>query len=60
MAIMKISGSEVIDGFTDEFNELAEASNLEDRQNANMLRQMETTMQELDGEQSLGFDDFHR
>lgn len=58
MAIMKISGSEVIDEFTDEFNELAEADKLEDQQNANMLRQMETTMQDIDGEQTLGFDDF--
>ena len=58
MAIMKITGSEVINEFTDEFNELAEADKLEDQQNANMLRQMENTMQELDGEDTLGFDDF--
>jgi ERCC4-related helicase len=58
MAIMKISGSEVIDDFTDDFNELSEASNLEDQQNANMLRQMESTLENLDGEDSLGFDDF--
>lgn len=58
MAIMKITGSEVIDEFTDEFNELAEAEKLEDQQNANMLRQMEKTMEDLDGEESLGFDDF--
>ena len=58
MAIMKITGSEVINEFTDEFNELAEADKLEDQQNANMLRQMESTMEELDGEDSLGFDDF--
>lgn len=58
MAIMKISGSEVIDEFTDDFNELAEADKLEDQQNANMLRQMETTMQDLEGGETLGFDDF--
>lgn len=58
MAIMKISGSEVINEFTDDFNELAEADKLEDQQNANMLRQMETTMQDIDGEKTLGFDDF--
>jgi ERCC4-related helicase len=58
MAIMKISGSEVINEFTDDFNELAAADKLEDQQNANMLRQMETTMQDIDGEQTLGFDDF--
>ncbi len=58
MAIMKITGSEVINEFTDEFNELAEAEKLEDQQNANMLRQMERTMEDLDGEETLGFDDF--
>jgi ERCC4-related helicase len=58
MAIMKITGSEVINEFTDEFNDLAQADKLEDQQNANMLRQMESTMEELDGEDSLGFDDF--
>jgi superfamily II DNA or RNA helicase len=58
MAIMKIAGSEVIDDFTDEFNELAEDERLEARQNANMLRQMETTLDEIDGEETLGFDDF--
>ena len=58
MAIMKITGSEVINEFTDEFNELAEADKLEDQQNANMLRQMETTMQDIDGEKTLGFNDF--
>ena len=58
MAIMKISGSEVINDFTDDFNELAEAEKLENQQNANMMRQMETTMQDIDGENSLGFDDF--
>lgn len=58
MAIMKITGSEVINEFTDDFNDLAEAEKLEDQQNANMLRQMEMTMEDLDGEQTLGFDDF--
>ena len=58
MAIMKISGSEVINDFTDDFNELAEAEKLENQQNANMMRQMETTMQDIDGEKTLGFDDF--
>jgi len=55
---MKLSGSEVIDEFTDEFNELAEATKLEDQQNANMLRQMEISLEDLDGEKSIGFDDF--
>ncbi|MEC5166733.1 ERCC4-related helicase [Flavobacterium sp. PL11] len=58
MAIMKISGSEVIHDFTEEFNDMAEANSLEDHQNANMLRQLENNLDELDGEESLGFDDF--
>lgn len=58
MALMKLSGSEVIDEFTDEFNELAEATKLEDQQNANMLRQMEISLEDIDGEKSIGFDDF--
>jgi ERCC4-related helicase len=58
MAIMKITGSEVINEFTDEFNDLAEAEKLEDQQNANMLRQMEISMEDLEGEKTLGFDDF--
>ena len=47
-----------IDEFTDEFNELAEATKLEDQQNANMLRQMEISLEDMDGEKSIGFDDF--
>jgi superfamily II DNA or RNA helicase len=58
MAIMKLAGSEVIDEFTDDFKELAEAENLEDQQNANLLIQMKNSMEELDGEDNLGFDDF--
>lgn len=57
MAMMKLAGSEVINDFTDDFNEMAEDENLEDRQNANMLRQMENTLEDLE-EDSLGFDDF--
>jgi superfamily II DNA or RNA helicase len=57
MAIMKMSGSEVIDGFTDDFNELAHSQSLEDQQNAAMLKQMGKSMEEIDGEKSLGLDD---
>lgn len=58
MALMKLSGSEVIETFTDEFDEIAESEKLEDQQNANMLRQMESSLEDIDGEKSLGFDDF--
>ena len=58
MAMMRLAGSEIIDEFTDGFNEMVEDESLEDRQNANMLRQMENTMDELAGESTIGFDDF--
>ena len=57
MAAMKLAGSEVIDAFTDEFDALAKEEDLEARQNANMMLQMESSMEEIDGEKSLGFDD---
>lgn len=58
MAIMKLAGSEVIEKFTDDFDEMAQEESLEARQHANMLRQMESSLEEIDGEKSLGFDDF--
>ena len=57
MAMMKLAGSEVINDFTEDFNAMAEDENLEDRQNANMLRQMENTLEDLE-DKALGFDDF--
>lgn len=58
MAMMKLAGSEVIDQFTEDFTKLVEAEALEERQNANILLQMKESMEELDGEGTLGFDDF--
>jgi len=57
MAVMQFIGSEVIQNFTDEFSEIAE-NPLETRQTDALLRQMETSMEDIDGENSLGFDDF--
>ncbi len=58
MAAMKLAGSEVHLEFTDTFKEMAEDEALEQSQKDKMLRQMETTFDDIDGERSLGFDDF--
>jgi hypothetical protein len=58
MAAMKIAGSEVLDEFTDEFNEMAEAENLETQQNANMLKQIENTFEDVEEKNSIGLNDF--
>lgn len=57
MAVMQFIGSEVIQDFTPEFAEIAE-NPLENRQTENLLRQFENTLDEIDGEKSIGFDDF--
>ena len=58
MAMMKLAGSEVIEQFTDDFEEMAKDDKLEARQNANMLRQMENNTQNIEEEESIGFADF--
>jgi len=58
MAMMKLAGSEVIEHFTDEFEEMAKDEKLEARQNANMLRQMENNLENVEEEESIGFADF--
>lgn len=57
MAVMQFIGSEVIKDFTDDFTEMAE-NPMADKQNENLMRQMETSIDELDGTNSIGFDDF--
>lgn len=58
MAMMKLAGSEVIEEFTDQFQEIAKDDSLEARQNENMLRQMENKIENLEEEESIGFADF--
>jgi hypothetical protein len=58
MAAMKLAGSEVHLDFSDTFKEMAEDENLEQKQKARMLEQMQTSWDEIDTEKSLGFDDF--
>ena len=58
MATMKLAGSEVHLEFSDTFKEMAEDENLEQKQNARMMEQMQSSWEEIDGEATLGFDDF--
>lgn len=58
MAAMKLAGSEVQLDFSDTFREMAEDENLENRQKERMLKQMESSWDEIETEKSLGFDDF--
>jgi ERCC4-related helicase len=58
MAAMKLAGSEVHLDFSDTFKEMAEDENLEQKQKARMLEQMQSSWEEIDTEKSLGFDDF--
>lgn len=58
MAQMKLAGSEVNLDFTSTFKEMAEDEELEQKQKARMMEQMQETWEGLEGEQNLGFDDF--
>ena len=59
MAAMKLAGSEVDHEFSDTFKEIAEDQALEDKMNEKMLRQMETTFDDIEvNDQNLGFDNF--
>ena len=57
MAVMQLIGSEVVENFTEEFQEMAE-NPIEERQNETLLKQMKDRIEDLDGEESIGFDDF--
>ncbi|MCX5805631.1 MAG: helicase-related protein [Proteobacteria bacterium] len=58
MAQMKLAGSEVHLEFSDSFRRMAEDENLEQRQKARMLEQMESTWDDIEAnKQGLGFDD---
>ena len=58
MAAMKLAGSEVNLDFSDTFKEMAEDKNLENRLNAKMMQQMQTSWDDIeDNNEGLGFDD---
>ena len=57
MAAMKLAGSEVHLDFSDTFKEMAEDENLEQKQKARMMEQMQSSWDEIEvSEQGLGFD----
>lgn len=58
MSAMKLAGSEVHLDFSDTFREMAEDENLEQKQKARMLEQMQSSWDEIESEKTLGFDDF--
>lgn len=58
MAAMKLAGSEVNLDFSDTFKSMAEDENLEKKQKERMLKQMETSWDDIYTEKTLGFDDF--
>ncbi|WP_419782636.1 helicase-related protein [Malaciobacter marinus] len=56
MATMKVVGSEIDTNFTNELKKIADDENLENSQIAKMLRQMETTLDDIEtNDTSLGF-----
>jgi len=58
MAAMKLAGSEVHLDFSDTFKEMAEDENLESRLNERMMKQMQTSWEDIEvSDQGLGFDD---
>ena len=58
MAAMRLAGSEVNLEFSETFKEMATDEALEQKQKDRMMQQMQASWDEIDGEQTLGFDDF--
>lgn len=59
MAAMKLAGAEVDTNFTQDFKQMAEDEELEERQKRRMMEQMQASWDEVEeNEQNLGFDDF--
>jgi len=57
MVTMRLAGAEVQKDFTDDFFEKQKDEKLEQIQKEKMLRQMETTLDDIETEKSFGFDD---
>jgi len=58
MAAMKLAGAEVHLDFSDSFKEMAEDEDLENRLSARMMKQMQTSWDDIEvSDQGLGFDD---
>jgi hypothetical protein len=57
MAAMKLAGAEVDERFSDSFNEMIQDESLDQRMRNRMMQQMETTLDDLETEETFGFDD---
>lgn len=57
MAAMKLAGSEVDHRFSDTFEDMIKDESLDQRMKNRMMEQMQVTFDDLDGEESFGFDD---
>lgn len=57
MAAMKLAGAEVDHQFSDTFQEMIHDESLDQRMKNRMMEQMQVTFDDLDGEQTFGFDD---
>ena len=57
MAAMKLAGAEVDAQFSDSFKEMIHDESLDQRMNHRMMEQMQVTFDDLDGQDTFGFDD---
>jgi len=57
MAAMKLAGSEVEEQFSESFKAMSKNESLDQKMKDRMMRQMEVSLDDLDGEETFGFDD---
>ncbi len=57
MAAMKLAGAEVDESFSDSFQEMIHDESLDQRMKNRMMTQMQVSFEDLDGEETFGFDD---
>ncbi|SOE24003.1 PLD-like domain-containing protein [Spirosomataceae bacterium TFI 002] len=57
MAAMKLAGAEVDEKFSETFQEMIQDESLDQRMKNRMMEQMQVTFDDLDGNESFGFDD---
>lgn len=57
MAAMKLAGAEVDESFSDSFQEMIQDESLDQRMKNRMMAQMQVSFEDLDGEETFGFDD---
>lgn len=57
MAAMKLAGAEVDEEFSESFQQMIHDESLDQKMNNRMMEQMQITFDDLDGEDTFGFDD---